>query len=68
MPLNQAQERLCSDNKVDYSDLSAVLINTSLKKSSSESHTRLLLRRRRDHGQERHRREAGAHARPPKRR
>jgi len=37
MPLNEVQERLCSDNRVDYSDLSAVLINTSLKKKSSVS-------------------------------
>ena len=43
MPLNEAQEQLCSDNQVDYSDLSAVLINTSLKKQATESNTRLLL-------------------------
>ena len=43
MPLNEVQEELCASNEVDYSDLSAVLINTSLKKESSESHTRLLL-------------------------
>lgn len=43
MPLNEAQENLCSDNKSDHSDLSAVLINTSLKKTASQSHTRLLL-------------------------
>ena len=43
MPLNRIQENLCSDNSVDYSDLKAVLINTSLKKDPSQSHTRLLL-------------------------
>lgn len=43
MSLNPVQAELCSDNKVDYSDLGAVLINTSLKKQASQSHTRLLL-------------------------
>jgi multimeric flavodoxin WrbA len=43
MPLNAAQEKLCSDNQVDYSVLRVVLINTSLKRRPSESHTQLLL-------------------------
>lgn len=43
MALNEKQERLCSESSVDYSDLRAVLVNTSLKKKSSDSHTRLLL-------------------------
>src|SRR5690606_33425974 len=43
MPLNEAQQRLCAENAVDYSDLKAVFINTSLKKKSSDSHTQHLL-------------------------
>ena len=43
MPLNDIQERLCAENRTDYSDLRAVLVNTSLKRDPSESHTRLLL-------------------------
>jgi multimeric flavodoxin WrbA len=43
MALGERQEKLCADNEVDYSGLSAVLINTSLKRDAEESHTRLLL-------------------------
>ena len=43
MPLNEKQQQLCSENTTDYSDLRALLINTSLKKDRSKSHTRLLL-------------------------
>lgn len=43
MPLNEQQQALCDENTVDYSDLRAVIFNTSLKKESSGSHTRLLL-------------------------
>lgn len=43
MSLNEAQERICSQNTVDYSDLRAVIVNTSLKKNPEQSHTRLLL-------------------------
>jgi multimeric flavodoxin WrbA len=43
MSLNEIQQQLCEENAVDYSDLRAVLINTSLKKRGSDSHTRLLL-------------------------
>jgi multimeric flavodoxin WrbA len=43
LPLNEFQEQLCTENETDYSDLRAVLINTSLKRNASESHTRLLM-------------------------
>jgi len=43
MSLNDFHERLCSENTTDFSNLSAVFVNTSLKKDGSESHTRLLL-------------------------
>jgi multimeric flavodoxin WrbA len=43
MPLSETQESLCSENATDYSDLRAVIVNTSLKKASAVSHTRLLL-------------------------
>ncbi len=43
MFLDERQERLCAENPTDHSDLRAVLVNTSLKRRSSESHTRLLL-------------------------
>ena len=43
MPINKTQESLCSENAIDYSDLRAVIVNTSLKKTSAASHTRLLL-------------------------
>jgi len=43
MSLNAYQERLCNDNPHDYSDLRAVVINTSLKRQAGKSHTKLLL-------------------------
>lgn len=43
MPLNDKQTALCNSNTVDYSDLKAVVINTSLKRESDKSHTKLLL-------------------------
>ena len=43
MALNEQQEALCAANATDFSDLSAVLVNTSLQRSASDSHTRLLL-------------------------
>lgn len=43
MALNQQQDALCAENTTDYSDLRALLINTSLKKDAAQSHTRLLL-------------------------
>ncbi len=43
MALNAQQDRLCNENPYDYSDLRAVIINTTLKRRSDESHTKLLL-------------------------
>lgn len=39
MTLNYQQEKLCKENKTDYSDLSALFINCTLKKSPELSHT-----------------------------
>ena len=41
--LSEKQEALCSQNSTDYSEISALFINTSLKKQSYKSHTRYLL-------------------------
>jgi multimeric flavodoxin WrbA len=43
MALNEKQQELCSGNTVDYAGLRAILVNTSLKKQASQSHTRMLL-------------------------
>lgn len=43
MTLNKNQLTLCSENTTDFSDLKAVIFNTTLKKDESKSHTRLLL-------------------------
>jgi multimeric flavodoxin WrbA len=43
MPLNEQQDRLCAENRTDFSDLKAVVFNCSLKKQAQESHTRRLL-------------------------
>lgn len=43
MPLNELQTHLCDQNKTDFSDLSAIVFNCSLKKSQQQSHTALLL-------------------------
>ncbi len=43
MALNDAQTRLCDDNKTDFSDLSAVFINCTLKRAPEPSHTALLM-------------------------
>ncbi len=43
MSMNSKQTELCKSNTVDYSDLRALLFNTSLKREASESHTKLLL-------------------------
>lgn len=43
MALNETQKKLCAESTVDYSDLRAVLINTSLKRNPADSHTRSLL-------------------------
>ena len=39
MKLNQKQEELCSTSQWDFSDLRALFINTTLKKSPETSHT-----------------------------
>ncbi|MBA3324034.1 MAG: flavodoxin family protein [Rhodobacteraceae bacterium] len=43
MPLNAMQERLCAENTTDFSDLSAVILNCTLKREPEPSHTGLLL-------------------------
>ena len=43
MSLDEKREALCASNETDYSDLSAVFVNTSLKRRAEDSHTRLLL-------------------------
>ena len=43
MSLTPFQEELCSSNAEDFSMLNALFFNTSLKRESDESHTRLLL-------------------------
>lgn len=43
MPLNEKQEQQCSSSKWDYSDLKAVFLNCTLKKSPEASHTQGLV-------------------------
>ena len=43
MTLTNRQEKLCDENATNFSDLSALFINTSLKRGAEESHTKLLL-------------------------
>ena len=43
MALNQKQEQLCSESKWDFSDLKALFLNCTLKKSSELSHTQGLI-------------------------
>jgi multimeric flavodoxin WrbA len=43
MTLNETQSNLCDSNPHDFSDLSAIIFNTSLKKAAEKSHTRALL-------------------------
>ncbi len=43
MPLNDRQSALCGTSGSDFSDLRAVILNTSLKRDADTSHTRLLL-------------------------
>ena len=43
MPMSSQQAKTCAENTIDFSDLSALFINTSLKRKSGDSHTRLLL-------------------------
>jgi len=43
MPLNEKQQRLCDANKWDFSDLKALFLNCTLKKSPDLSHTEGLM-------------------------
>tara|TARA_R110000796_G_scaffold10752_35_gene36102 strand:+ start:3055 stop:3813 length:759 start_codon:yes stop_codon:yes gene_type:complete len=43
MTLNETQSKLCDESSTDFSDLKAVIFNTSLKKEEAKSHTKLLL-------------------------
>jgi len=43
MALNDRQNQLCAENKIDFSNLKAVFFNCTLKKQEDQSHTRLLL-------------------------
>lgn len=43
MTLTDLQSDLCASNRTDFSDLKAVIVNTTLKRSEEDSHTRLLL-------------------------
>ena len=36
MALNEQQSKLCNDNQTDFSDLKAVIVNCSLKKTGGE--------------------------------
>ena len=42
--LNEKQERMCSESKWDFSDLTALFLNCTLKKSPERSHTEGLIR------------------------
>ena len=43
MPLNEKQEQLCSESQWDFSDLKAIFLNCTLKKSPEMSHTQGLI-------------------------
>ena len=43
MALNELQQRLCDESTSDYSDLRAVFINCTLKRSPEISHTEGLM-------------------------
>ncbi|WP_351118787.1 NAD(P)H-dependent oxidoreductase [Psychrobacter sp. SMN/5/1215-MNA-CIBAN-0208] len=43
MTLNKNQSALCDENHTDFSDLKAVIFNTTLKRDETNSHTRRLL-------------------------
>ena len=43
MPLNDQQEKLCTQSTWDFSDLKALFLNCTLKKSPETSHTRGLI-------------------------
>ncbi len=43
MSLSEKQEKLCTDSKWDFSNLSAIILNCTLKPSPQESHTETLI-------------------------
>ncbi|MEX0810420.1 MAG: NAD(P)H-dependent oxidoreductase [Dongiaceae bacterium] len=43
MTLNEKQQALCDANRQDFSDLSAIFVNCTLKRPDEESHTGLLM-------------------------
>ena len=43
MALNEKQEKMCSESKWDFSDLKALFLNCTLKKSPEKSHTQGLI-------------------------
>ncbi|KAA3635373.1 MAG: flavodoxin family protein [Calditrichaeota bacterium] len=43
MPLNEIQEKQCRENKSDFSDLKAIFLNCTLKKTPELSHTEGLI-------------------------
>ncbi len=43
MALNEQQEQMCAENETDFSDLKAMFINCTLKKSPEQSHTQGLM-------------------------
>ncbi|MEM7313652.1 MAG: NAD(P)H-dependent oxidoreductase [Planctomycetota bacterium] len=43
MPLNDQQEKMCTDSQWDFSDLRALFLNCTLKKSPELSHTEGLI-------------------------
>ena len=43
MPLNEQQKRMCSESTWDFSDLKALFLNCTLKKSPELSHTQGLI-------------------------
>jgi hypothetical protein len=43
MGLNEKQIKMCSDSKWDFSDLKALFLNCTLKKSPELSHTQGLI-------------------------
>ena len=45
MTLNEKQAALCANNRTDFSGLSAVILNCTLKRPDTESHTGPSLRK-----------------------
>ena len=43
MKLSEKQEQMCSESKWDFSDLKALFLNCTLKKSPEQSHTQGLI-------------------------